>query len=140
MGSGRRKKPSGSWTPTLFEAELLSLDIGLINSRPYHPQTNGNLERFRRSVEEEVWRYACLDDYIGCYNTGRLHWALDIDDYETPLMAFRNKTATDDIRSRTPKCMEADINADPRFQYAHTKPDPSPKIIRCVKPPLLAAC
>ena len=40
--------------PALFESELLSLDIGLINSRPYHPQTNGKLERFHRSLEDEI--------------------------------------------------------------------------------------
>ncbi|MCE2508318.1 MAG: IS3 family transposase [Nitrosopumilaceae archaeon] len=51
-----------------------------------------------------------MDDYIEYYNTDRLHWALDIDNYETPLMAFRNKAATDDIRSQNPKWMEADIN------------------------------
>ena len=110
VGSGRRKKPSGSWTPTLFEAELLSLDIGLINSRPYHPQTNGKLERFHRSVEDEMWRYTCLDDYVEYYNTDRLHWALDIDNYATPLMTFRNKTATDNVRRQDPEWMEADIN------------------------------
>ena len=110
VGSGRRIKPSGSWTPTLFEAELLSLDIGLINSRPYHPQTNGNLERFRRSVGEELWRYACLDDCIGCYNTGRLHWAPDIDNHEKLLMAFHNRAATDNVRRQDPGGMEADIN------------------------------
>ena len=44
VGRGGRKKHTGPWTPTLFEKELLSLDIGLINSRPYHPQTNGKLE------------------------------------------------------------------------------------------------
>ena len=38
VGAGGAKKPSGSRTTTLFEAELLPLDIGLINSRPYHPQ------------------------------------------------------------------------------------------------------
>ena len=32
VGAGGRKKPKGTWTPTLFENELLSLDIGLINS------------------------------------------------------------------------------------------------------------
>ncbi len=30
----RMKAPSGSWQPTTFEAELLDLSIGLINSRP----------------------------------------------------------------------------------------------------------
>ena len=37
VGRGGRKKQTGSWTPTLFENELLDLEIGLINSRPYRP-------------------------------------------------------------------------------------------------------
>ena len=88
----------------------MSLDIGLINSRPYHPQTNGKLEQFRRSIGDEVWHCVCLDDYIEYCNTGRLHRAPDTDNHETPLMAFRNRAATDDIRSRNHKWMEADIN------------------------------
>ena len=110
VGRGGRKKPTGTWTPTLFENELLALNIGLINSRPYHPQTNGKLERFHKSIEDEIWHYDSLDDYIEYYNTDRLHWALDIDNYETPMMAFRNKAATDDVRSQNLKWMEADIN------------------------------
>ena len=37
VGRGGRKKPTGNWTSTLFENELLDLGIGLINSQPYHP-------------------------------------------------------------------------------------------------------
>ena len=110
VGRGGRKKPTGTWTPTLFENELLALNIGLINSRPYHPQTNGKLERFHRSVEDEIWRYASLADYIEYYNTDRLHWALDIDNYETPMRAFHNKAAADYIRRQDPDWMDADIN------------------------------
>ena len=110
VGRGGRKKQTGTWTPTLFENELLNLNIGLINSRPYHPQTNGKLERFHRSIEEEIWHYGELDDYIEYYNTDRLHFSLDIDNYETPLMAFRNKRATDEIRRQNPKWMEDDIS------------------------------
>ena len=68
MGRGGRKQPTGTWTPTLFEDELLSPDIGLINSRPCHPQTNGKLERFHRSLEEEIWHYQSIDDYIKFYS------------------------------------------------------------------------
>ena len=110
VGRGGRKRPEGSWTPTLFEAELLALNIVLINSRPYHPQTNGKLERFHRSVEDEIWRYVGLADYIEYYNTDRLHWALDIDNYETPMRAFYNKAATDHIKRQDPDWMNADIN------------------------------
>ena len=46
----RRKEPKRSWQPTAFESELLDRGIELINSRPYHPQTNGKLERFHRSI------------------------------------------------------------------------------------------
>ena len=101
---------SSLWTPTLFENELLNRNIGLINSRPYHPQTNEKLERFHRSIEEEIWHYDELDDYIEYYNTDRLHFSLDIDNYETPLMAFRNKRATDEIRQQNSRWVEADIN------------------------------
>ena len=110
VGAGGRKKPNGAWKSTLFENELLSLNIGLINSRPCHPQTNGKLERFHRNVEDEIWRYGCLDEYIEFYNTDRLHWAPDIANSETPMMAFRNKTATDETRRQNPKWMEADIS------------------------------
>ena len=109
MGQGGRKKgPMGTWQPTVFEEELLESDIVLINSRPYHPQTNGKLERFHRTLEEEIWNYASLSEYIEYYNETRLHFSLDIDNYETPLMAFRNKKATDAIRKDDPKWMEKD--------------------------------
>ena len=110
VGRGGRKKSSGTWTPTLFESELLSLNIGLINSRPYHPQTNGKLERFHRSLEDEIWHYSNLDDYVEFYNERRIHFSLDIDIYETPLMAFYHKQATEDTREQNPDWMEVDIN------------------------------
>ena len=109
FGTGGRKKPKGIWMPTLFENELLSLGIGLINSRPHRPQTNCKLERFDRSIEDEIWCYGCLDNYIEYY-IDRPHWAPDIDNYKTPMMMFRNKATVDDVRGQDPEWMEADIN------------------------------
>ena len=62
VGRGGRKKQTGTWTPTLFADELLNLNIGLINSRPYHPQTNGKLERLHRSIggNMALWRTGWL--------------------------------------------------------------------------------
>ena len=79
----RRKEPKRSWQPTAFESELLDRGIELINSRPYHPQTNGKPERFHRSVEEEIFHYESLSSYVE-YCERRLHFSLDIDNYEAP--------------------------------------------------------
>ena len=110
MGRGGRKAPAKPWTPTAFEAELLDRWIELINSRPYHPQTNGKLERFHRSVEDEIFHYESLSAYVEHYNERRLHFSLDIDNYETPIMAFGNRVATDAIRKDDPEWMERDAD------------------------------
>ena len=108
---GRKKTPRPeSWVPTFFEAELIERGIDLINTRPYHPQTNGKLERFHRSLEEEIWHYKSLPAYIKYYNGRRLHFALDMKNYQTPLMAFSDKEATEEIRKNDPQWMERDIN------------------------------
>ena len=41
VGRGGREKQTGFWTPALFENELLSPGMGMINPRQYHSQTNG---------------------------------------------------------------------------------------------------
>ncbi len=112
VGRGGRRKvpPAKSWKPTAFEAELLDRGIELINSRPHHPQTNGKLERFHRTVEDELWHYESLSAYMEYYNGERLHFSLDIDNYQTPLMAFSDKTATDTIRKSDPQWMERDTD------------------------------
>ena len=110
VGRGGRKKQAGTWTPTLFENELLNLGIELISSRPYHPQTNGKLERFHRSIEEEIHHYESLSEYIEYYNERRLHFSLDMHNYETPLKAFSARKATEAIRTKNPQWMEADTN------------------------------
>ena len=106
----RKRDPKKSWKPTAFEEELLGRGIELINSRPYHPQTNGKLERFHRSIEEEIHHYESLPEYIEYYNERRLHFSLDIRNYETPLKAFSAKRATEAIKENDPKWMEADVN------------------------------
>ena len=109
MGRGGRKKQAGIWAPTIFESGLPTLNISLINSRPYRPQTNGKLEQVHKSLEDEIWKYPGLDDYIEYYNTDRLHFSLDMDN-ETPMMAFHNKRADEETRMRNPNWMGDGIN------------------------------
>jgi transposase InsO family protein len=45
------KLPGLSW----FEARLIRLGIRPLHGRPYHPQTQGKLERLHRTLVDEVW-------------------------------------------------------------------------------------
>lgn len=113
VGRGGRKKggkkaPKGSWKPTAFESELIDLGVDLINSRPYHPQTNGKLERFFGTVEAEIRHHQSMSGFVAYYNEERLHFSLDIDNLETPLRAFSSRKATKAIRKNDPQWMEAD--------------------------------
>ena len=93
-----------------FEAELLDRGIELINARPYHPQTNGKLERFHQTLETELHYFTSLSEFIAYYNEKRLHWSLDIDHGETPLQAFHNRKVPEAIRQNNLRWMEMGIN------------------------------
>jgi transposase InsO family protein len=75
--------PGLSW----FEARLIRLGIRPLHGRPYHPQTQGKLERLHRTLEDEVWprlRRDALDPFAqevehwrsAVYNSQRPHEAL----------------------------------------------------------------
>lgn len=77
--------PSGErWTK--LEVWLLKLGIGLIHSRPYHPQSRGKNERFHRTLAAEVFALNPLRDlrqaqeafdrWRDVYNFERPHEAL----------------------------------------------------------------
>jgi hypothetical protein len=77
--------PSGErWTR--FAVWLLKLGIGVIHSRPYHPQSRGKNERFHRTLDAEVFalrRFRDLaetqrafDAWREVYNFERPHEAL----------------------------------------------------------------
>jgi transposase InsO family protein len=69
-----------------FEAMLLELGIRHRYTRPYRPQTNGKIERFWRTLDDDVIDGATFDnldhfadelfEYIVYYNTFRPHQAL----------------------------------------------------------------
>ena len=86
----------------MFQECLLDNNIELINTRPYHPQTNGKIERLFRTIEEELYNYKSMEEYIEYYNE-RLHFSLDIEHFEVPRSAFATKTATDIIRENNSK-------------------------------------
>lgn len=73
---------------TALTVWLLRLGIDVGHGRPYHPQTQGKVERFHGTLEAELLRRApfgepggsqvVLDRYRAVYNTERPHLALDL--------------------------------------------------------------
>lgn len=74
-------------TLTHFEANLIRLNIKPIHGRPYHPQTQGKVERMHGTYEREMYRLVRTDDddhfradaqgWRQLYNRQRPHEALD---------------------------------------------------------------
>jgi hypothetical protein len=90
VNTGRTRKGK-----VLLESELERLGIAYKNSRPYHPQTRGNVERFHQTLKRYLGKQPPaaslaelqlqLDSFRAYYNHHRPHRALD---GQTPLMAF----------------------------------------------------
>ena len=76
---------------TVFEKYLIEHDIRQILGRVQHPQTNGKIERFYRTVDEKIHRFNNLDDLIQWYNMKRPHMSLNLNIIETPYQAFIRK-------------------------------------------------
>ena len=71
---------------TQFEKWLMNHDVLPIHGRTKHPQTQGKIERFHRTMKQEVLRFytpkdirdatRVLNDWKDCYNNERPHEAL----------------------------------------------------------------
>jgi len=91
--------PWGSSTTakyTNFSVFLIRLGIKVSHSRPHHPQTNGKIERFHRSLKAELLNYYRFrnikeaqfefDKWRDCYNIERPHQALEM---KTPISRYK---------------------------------------------------
>lgn len=76
---------------TAFERYLIENEIRQILARINHPQTNGKIERFFRTVEERLDRFKSIDELIRWYNMKRPHMSLNLEVIETPYEAYIRK-------------------------------------------------
>ncbi len=82
---------------TVFERYLIENEIRQILSRVSHPQTNGKVERFFRTVEEKLPEFNGVDELVEWYNEVRPHMSLNLDIIETPHQAFVRKMPEEGI-------------------------------------------
>lgn len=76
---------------------LIRQGVGISHSTPYHPQTNGKLERFHRSLKAEVLNgrgfrdlahvQTAFEQWRGIYNHERPHEAIDM---QVPMQRYRS--------------------------------------------------
>jgi transposase InsO family protein len=105
---------------TALQVTLGELGINYINSRPYHPQTCGKIERFHQTLKKHLRALPgarCiaelqtqLDEFTTYYNTVRPHRAVD---RRTPLQAF-------DAR---PKAFPTGYLIPPHYRVRHDRID-----------------
>ncbi|HEY4700167.1 MAG TPA: DDE-type integrase/transposase/recombinase [Nitrososphaerales archaeon] len=76
---------------TAFEIALAKHEIRQVLGRVHHPQTNGKVERFFRTVEEKIHEFKNIDELVTWYNSKRPHMSLNLDAIETPDEAFIRK-------------------------------------------------
>ena len=76
---------------TAFEIALAKHEIRQVLGRVHHPQTNGKVERFFRTVEEKIHEFKNVDELVTWYNSKRPHMSLNLGAIETPDEAFIRK-------------------------------------------------
>ncbi|MGH9919711.1 MAG: DDE-type integrase/transposase/recombinase [Nitrososphaerales archaeon] len=82
------EKAKGS---TVFERYLVENEIRHILARVSHPQTNGKVERFFKTVKDKLDGFESVDELVEWYNTVRPHMSLNLDIIETPYQAYLTK-------------------------------------------------
>lgn len=73
---------SGSQNYTRLSVWLIKQGIKVSHSRPYHPQTQGKLERFHRTMKEELLQAYYFDNYEHAQKG--FDWFRDMYNYERP--------------------------------------------------------
>ncbi len=103
-----------------LQLTLGELGINYINSRPYHPQTCGKIERFHQTLKKHLAAVApahtvaelqsLLDEFAVYYNTVRPHRAIA---RRTPLEAFNTR----------PKAFPTSYRSPPHYRVRHDRID-----------------
>lgn len=108
LSSGERWTKLGVW--------LLKLGVGVLHSRPYHPQSRGKIERFHRTLDAELLdlhafdslpkAQRAFDQWRDAYNFERPHQALD---QKAPASRYRSSPRAMPDKTPRPSYDSSDI-------------------------------
>lgn len=93
--NGSAFRNNATWRWSSFDLRLLLLDVIPVHGRPYHPQTQGKVERFHGTVERELVFESGSDlqtllcEFRDRYNWVRPHRSLDM---RPPGYAYKRST------------------------------------------------
>ena len=87
MDNGSPWGYSGSQNHTRLTAWLIMQGIRVSHSRPYHPQTQGKLERFHRVLKEELLQRYYFDDFAHAQEG--FDWFREMYNFERPHGAIK---------------------------------------------------
>ena len=73
FGTGKQGLSTVSW----FESQLIRLGIRPLHGHPYHPQTQGKIERLNGTLQREVWPFVRRDS-LTQFNQQVNHWRTDV--------------------------------------------------------------
>ena len=74
-----------------FKEFLEKNGVKHILTRINHPQTNGKIERFFGLMEQKLFEFNSIDEFVDWYNFVKPHMSLNFDELETPYQAFLRK-------------------------------------------------
>jgi transposase InsO family protein len=77
-------------TPSWFDAQLIRLGIQPLHGKPYHPQTQGKVERLHGTLEREVWPFV-RRDALDHFAEDTRHWRSEIYNLVRPHEALADR-------------------------------------------------
>jgi putative transposase len=80
-----------------FKAFLNQNNIIHIIARVKYPQTNGKIERWFGLLEQKLKLFDSISEFVLWYNTIKPHMSLNLDECETPELAFWRKLPSERI-------------------------------------------
>lgn len=102
-------------TPSWFDARLIRLGVRPLHGKPYHPQTQGKIERFHGTLERELWPRVRRDELTHFAEDSR-RWRTEVYNLARPHESLQDRPPAavyrPSLRPRPDKVPDVEYPAD----------------------------